>query len=270
MDNPGNLVRYESVSMTYPSTRGRPPLRALEPVTFAVEPGEFICLVGPSGCGKTTLLKITAALLMPTEGTVVFRDSPLTAPSRSIGVMFQRPVLLPWRTVEKNAYLPAEIAGTMSATVAERVEQVLDMVGLREFATALPDQLSGGMQQRAALARTLAYEPELLLMDEPFGALDEFTREAMNLELSELTDQAGITSVFVTHNIPEAVFLADRVVVMSARPGRISGIVDVPFPKPRRVEFMREPAFTELTFEVRSILAEAEKSRHMVREEHQA
>jgi NitT/TauT family transport system ATP-binding protein len=135
---------------------------------------------------------------------------------------------------------------------------VLSMVGLHDFATALPDQLSGGMQQRAALARTLVYEPELLLMDEPFGALDEFTREAMNLELSELTSQSGITSLFVTHNIPEAVFLADRVIVMSPRPGRVSGVVEVPFPKPRTVDFMRDPKFTDLTFEVRSILAEAE------------
>lgn len=244
--------------MTYPSTRGRPPLRALEPVNLSIERGEFVCLVGPSGCGKTTLLKITAALLAPTQGTVLFRDASLTEPSRSIGVMFQKPVLLPWRTVEKNAYLPAEISGTMSSAVVERVARVLDMVGLRDFTTALPDHLSGGMQQRAALARTLAYEPEVLLMDEPFGALDEFTRETMNLELSELTQQAGITSLFVTHNIPEAVFLADRVVVMSPRPGRISGIVEVPFPKPRTVNFMRDPAFTELTFEVRSILADAE------------
>lgn len=244
--------------MTYPSTRGRPPLRALEPVNLSIERGEFICLVGPSGCGKTTLLKITAALLTPTQGTVVFKDASLTEPSRSIGVMFQKPILLPWRTVEKNAYLPAEISGTMSSAVVERVARVLDMVGLRDFTTALPDHLSGGMQQRAALARTLAYEPEVLLMDEPFGALDEFTRETMNLELSELTQQAGITSLFVTHNIPEAVFLADRVVVMSPRPGRISGIVEVPFPKPRTVDFMRDPAFTELTFEVRSILADAE------------
>jgi NitT/TauT family transport system ATP-binding protein len=182
--------------------------------------------------------------------------------------MFQKPVLLPWRTVEKNAYLPAEISGTMSSAIVERVSRVLAMVGLHEFATALPDQLSGGMQQRAALARTLAYEPELLLMDEPFGALDEFTREAMNLELSDLTHQAGITSLFVTHNIPEAVFLADRVVVMSPRPGRVSGIVEVPFPKPRRVEYMRDPAFTELTFEVRSILSDAEDKSAEGQEEH--
>jgi NitT/TauT family transport system ATP-binding protein len=254
-----SLVTYESVSMTYPSRRGRAPLRALEPVNLSIDRGEFICLVGPSGCGKTTLLKITAALLAPTQGSVLFKDSPLTEPSRSIGVMFQKPVLLPWRTVEKNAYLPAEIAGTMGPDTVARVSQVLKMVGLEDFATALPDQLSGGMQQRAAMARTLAYEPELLLMDEPFGALDEFTREAMNLELSELTSQAGITSLFVTHNISEAVFLADRVVVMSPRPGRVSGVVEVPFPKPRRVDFMRDPAFTQLTFEVRSILAEAER-----------
>ena len=263
----GSLVRYENVSMTYPSTRGRAALRALEPVTLSIDRGEFICLVGPSGCGKTTLLKITAALLAPTQGAVVFKDEPLTEPSRSIGVMFQKPVLLPWRTVEKNAYLPAEISGTMGPAIVERVARVLAMVGLYDFTTALPDHLSGGMQQRAALARTLAYEPELLLMDEPFGALDEFTREAMNFELSELTQQVGITSLFVTHNIPEAVFLADRVVVMSPRPGRISGIVEVPFPQPRTVDFMRDPAFTELTFEVRSILSDAEAKSAGMQEE---
>lgn len=252
------LVRYEGVSMTYPSTRGRAPLRALEPVDLAIRPGEFICLVGPSGCGKTTLLKITGGLLPPTEGTVYFKDSQLTEPNRSIGIMFQRPVLLPWRTVEKNAYLPAEISGTMSQSIKDRVSKVLSMVGLHEFANALPNHLSGGMQQRAALARTLTYEPELLLMDEPFGALDEFTRETMNLELSQLTNSVGTTSLFVTHNIPEAVFLADRVVVMSPRPGRISGIVEVPFDKPRQVDIMRDPKFTELVFEVRSILSDAE------------
>lgn len=266
-DRKSGLVEYDNVSMTYPSVRGRPALRALEPVTLSIERGEFICLVGPSGCGKTTLLKITAALLAPTQGSVSFKDAPLTEPSRSIGVMFQKPVLLPWRTVEKNAYLPAEISGTMSSAVVERVARVLDMVGLHDFATALPDHLSGGMQQRAALARTLAYEPEVMLMDEPFGALDEFTRETMNLELSDLTQQAGITSLFVTHNIPEAVFLADRVVVMSPRPGRISGIVEVPFPRARTVDFMRDPAFTELTFEVRSILSDAEENSARAQEE---
>lgn len=261
-----SLLRYDSVSMTYPSRRGRPPLKALEPVNLTVNRGEFICLVGPSGCGKTTLLKLTAALLTPTQGSVVFKGASLSEPNRAIGVMFQKPVLLPWRTVEKNAFLPAEIAGTMGPDTADRVARVLAMVGLHDFATALPDQLSGGMQQRAALARTLVYEPELLLMDEPFGALDEFTREAMNLELSELTSQSGITSLFVTHNIPEAVFLADRVVVMSPRPGRVSGVVDVPFSKPRTVDFMRDPTFTELTFQVRSILAEAEEESRKAKE----
>jgi NitT/TauT family transport system ATP-binding protein len=154
----------------------------------------------------------------------------------------------------------------MGPSIADRVTKVLTMVGLHDFATALPDQLSGGMQQRAALARTLVYEPELLLMDEPFGALDEFTRETMNLELSQLTHQAEITSLFVTHNIPEAVFLADRVVVMSPRPGRVSGVIEVPFPKPRTVEFMRDPAFTDLTFEVRSILSDAEAKSAKIEE----
>lgn len=261
MTGESGLLRYEGISMTYPSTRGRAPLRALEPVDLQVQRGEFICLVGPSGCGKTTLLSITGGLLRPTNGTVFFKDIPLTEPDRSIGIMFQRPVLLPWRTVEKNAYLPAEIAGTMSPTIKTRVSQVLSMVGLHDFADALPNHLSGGMQQRAALARTLTYEPELLLMDEPFGALDEFTRETMNLELSQLTSNLGTTSLFVTHNIPEAVFLADRVVVMSPRPGRISGIVEVPFAKPRKVDVMRDPKFTDLVFEVRSILSDAESKQ---------
>ena len=262
---PGQLKSMDTVldcrgiAKTYPAVQNRPALRALEPVSLAVSRGEFICLVGPSGCGKTTLLNITAALLDPTEGDVLFNGSPLTEPNRAIGMMFQAPVLLPWRTVEKNALLPAEISGTQGPEIVQRISQVLKMVGLQEFATALPDHLSGGMQQRAALARTLAYEPELLLMDEPFGALDEFTREAMNLELSQLTRNAGITSLFVTHNIPEAVFLADRVVVMSPRPGRVSGIVEVPFEQPRSVDTMRESLFTELTFQVRSILSAAEE-----------
>lgn len=232
-------------------------LRALEAVDLTIRRGEFVTLVGPSGCGKSTLLNITGALLAASEGMIAFKGQPLTEPHRQIGVMFQAPVLLPWRTVEKNVLLPAEIYGLPAASVQDRVRRVLNVVGLADFRDAYPHQLSGGMQQRAALARVLAYEPEVLLMDEPFGALDEFTRETMNLELSRLTREAGITVLFVTHNIPEAVFLADRVVVMSPRPGRVSGIVDVPFDQPRVVETMRDPSFTDLTFQVRSILAGA-------------
>lgn len=252
------ILTFDGVAKTYKTPMAASGyLRALEAVDLTITKGEFITLVGPSGCGKSTLLNITAALLTASEGSISFKGKPLTEPHRQIGVMFQAPVLLPWRTVEKNVLLPAEIQGTPAQSVMDRVRRVLGIVGLSEFQHAYPHQLSGGMQQRAALARVLAYEPEVLLMDEPFGALDEFTRESMNLELSRLTREAGITVLFVTHNIPEAVFLADRVVVMSPRPGRVSGVVDVPFPNPREIEVMRDPAFTELTFQVRSILSGA-------------
>jgi NitT/TauT family transport system ATP-binding protein len=171
-----------------------------------------------------------------------------------MGFMFQRPVLLPWRSVEKNVLLPAEVFGTTGTEIAERARETIELVGLSEFRTALPQQLSGGMQQRVALARVLTYRPKILLMDEPFGALDEFTRESMNLELMRLTRPLGITVIFVTHNIAEAVFLSDRVAVMSARPGRLSGVVDVPFGTERAVDLMRKHEFTELVFEIRELL----------------
>jgi NitT/TauT family transport system ATP-binding protein len=254
--NDAPILAFQGVAKTYKTPMAASGyLRALEAVDLKVQKGEFITLVGPSGCGKSTLLNITAALLDATEGEVFFKGEPLKEPHRQVGVMFQAPVLLPWRTVEKNALLPAEIYGLPTTSVTDRVRSVLSIVGLSDFRDAYPHQLSGGMQQRAALARVLAYEPEVLLMDEPFGALDEFTRETMNLELSRLTRESGITVLFVTHNIPEAVFLADRVVVMSPRPGRVSGVVDVPFAHPREVDMMRDPAFTELTFHVRSILS---------------
>jgi NitT/TauT family transport system ATP-binding protein len=254
------ILSFDGVAKTYKTPMAASGyLHALEAVSLDVQPGEFITLVGPSGCGKSTLLNITAALLEATEGRVTFKGEPVDEPRRQVGVMFQAPVLLPWRTVEQNVLLPAEIYRLPAGSMVDRVRRVLEVVHLADFREAYPAQLSGGMQQRAALARVLAYEPEVLLMDEPFGALDEFTREAMNLELLRLTHDAGITVLFVTHNIPEAVFLADRVVVMSPRPGRVSGIVDVPFEHPRVVEMMRDPLFTELTFKVRSILAGAER-----------
>jgi NitT/TauT family transport system ATP-binding protein len=171
-----------------------------------------------------------------------------------MGFMFQTAVLLPWRTVESNVMLPAEVYGLDPKTVREKARSVIEAVGLKDFIKAYPKQLSGGMQQRVALARVLTYEPEILLMDEPFGALDEFTREAMNLELMRITQSAGITCVFVTHNITEAVFLSDKVVVMTPRPGKVSGIVDVTLPRPREIETMKDPAFADLIFEVRNLL----------------
>ncbi|MGH8951310.1 MAG: ABC transporter ATP-binding protein [Acidimicrobiia bacterium] len=249
----GVILELDSVAKTY-RTKGRGNVEALRPVDLQIPEGSFVSLVGPSGCGKTTLLNMIAGLLPPTAGRITFEGEHMAGPSRDMGVMFQRPVLLPWRTVEKNVMLPAEVFGQQGSSIEERVAETLDMVGLADFSQSLPQHLSGGMQQRVALARVLAYRPKVLLMDEPFGALDEFTREAMNVELLRLTRPAGITVVFVTHNIAEAVFLSDRVVVMSSRPGRVAGVIDVPFDDPREIEVMRERTFTELVFEVRELL----------------
>jgi NitT/TauT family transport system ATP-binding protein len=251
------ILELDSVAKTY-RTKGRGALEALRPVQLQIPEGSFVSLVGPSGCGKTTLLNMVAGLLPPTAGRVLFEGQPLSGPSRDMGVMFQRAVLLPWRTVEKNVMLPAEVFGQDPSSMQERVAETLEMVGLADFSNALPQHLSGGMQQRVALARVLAYRPKVLLMDEPFGALDEFTREAMNVELLRLTRPAGITVVFVTHNISEAVFLSNKVVVMSPRPGRVTGVIDVPFDDPREIDVMREQTFTELVFEVRELLNKEE------------
>ena len=251
------ILELDSVAKTY-RTRGGGAVEALKPVRLQIQEGSFVSLVGPSGCGKTTLLNIIAGLLPPTSGRVLFEGEPLVEPSRDMGVMFQRPVLLPWRTVEKNVMLPAEVFGLPSSSIRDRISETLEMVGLGDFSHALPQHLSGGMQQRVALARVLAYRPKVLLMDEPFGALDEFTREAMNLELLRLTRPSRMTVVFVTHNISEAVFLSSQVVVMSPRPGRVAGVIDVPFEEPRGIEVMRERTFTELVFEVRELLKKEE------------
>ncbi|HEU4915729.1 MAG TPA: ABC transporter ATP-binding protein [Acidimicrobiia bacterium] len=251
------ILELDSVAKTY-RTKGRGDVEALRPVQLPIPEGSFVSLVGPSGCGKTTLLNIVAGLLPPTAGRVLFEGQPLAGPSRDMGIMFQRAVLLPWRTVEKNVMLPAEVFGQEPSSMQERVAETLEMVGLTDFSNALPQHLSGGMQQRVALARVLAYRPKVLLMDEPFGALDEFTREAMNVELLRLTRPAGITVVFVTHNISEAVFLSHKVVVMSPRPGRVTGVIDVPFDDPREIDVMRQQTFTELVFEVRELLNKEE------------
>lgn len=247
-------MKIDGVAKVYGATATTPAVRALEPVHLDVRQGEFISCVGPSGCGKTTLLNIVAGLVPATRGQVLLEGTPLNQPSRDVGVMFQSPVLLPWRTVEKNVLLPGEIFGRDREAVRDKARAVLETVGLAEFLTALPGQLSGGMQQRVALARVLTYDPKILLMDEPFGALDEFTREAMNLELKRIANQSNVTVLFVTHNIAEAVFLADRVVVMSPRPGRVTGVVDVDLGRSRDIEVMHDPKFVDLTFDVRGKL----------------
>jgi len=252
-ESPRPILEIRGVSKTYNSATG-PGVRALEPVDLSIRPGEFISFVGPSGCGKSTLLNIVAHLLEPTTGSIAIEGVEQRSPSRQVGFMFQAPVLLPWRTVEQNVLLPADIFGIGHKEIVDKAREVIGRVGLGDFTKAYPKQLSGGMQQRVALARVLTYEPKILLMDEPFGALDEFTREAMNLELIRIARSAGITVIFVTHNIQEAVFLADRVVVMSPRPGRVSGVIDIPFGQTREIDLMHSTTFTDLTFEVRNIL----------------
>ncbi|MDR1797353.1 MAG: ABC transporter ATP-binding protein [Clostridiales Family XIII bacterium] len=226
---------------------------ALEGVTLDVEKGEFISLLGPSGCGKTTLLRIIANLLEPTSGTVtVAGGTPEQArKNRKYGIVFQRPVLQSWRTVRKNIELPLEIMHVPPEERRARSDAMLKMIRLRNFVDAYPDELSGGMQQRVGIARALVIEPEILLMDEPFSALDEFTRERLQGDLLSIWQESKKTIVFVTHNIAEAVYLSDRVCVFSPRPGRLSAVVDVKLPRPRPPEIRDTAEFVEYVARVR-------------------
>jgi NitT/TauT family transport system ATP-binding protein len=251
-DSPAPIIEAKGVSKKFRLEHDV--VSALEEVDISITRGEFVSFVGRSGCGKSTFLNIVAGLLEPTSGGVFITGERVMEPSRRVGFMFQSPVLLPWRTVESNVLMPAEVFGMDVKALLPKARSVLETVGLSDFLTAYPKQLSGGMQQRVALARVLTYEPEVLLMDEPFGALDEFTREAMNLELLRLAEKANITVLFVTHNIAEAVFMSDRVVVMTPRPGKVAGIVDVPLPHPREIAVMQDHRFTDLVFEIRGIL----------------
>jgi len=248
------VVEIRGVSKTF--TTGRGPITALEGIDLAIQPGEFVSLIGPSGCGKSTLLRLIGDLTPPTAGSVTVNGKPARQArlNREYGMVFQAPVLMDWRTVQRNVELPLEIMGADKAERARRASAMLDLVELGEFARAYPWQLSGGMQQRVAIARALAFDPKLLLMDEPFGALDEMTRERLNLELMRVWRQTGTTIVFVTHSIPEAVFLSTRVVVMSARPGRISKIVDVDLPQPRTVQTRELDRYFEHITTVREAL----------------
>jgi NitT/TauT family transport system ATP-binding protein len=240
------------LSKTYTSNAGS--LLALDDVTLKIEQGDLVSLLGPSGCGKSTLLNLFGGLLDASAGDLLFQGKPVTGPSRDIGMMFQSPVLFPWRTILENVMLSVEILGLDRKEYTERARGVLASVGLDKFVDAYPKQLSGGMQQRAALSRVLVYDPKVLLLDEPFGALDEFTREAMNLELLRLWEERGYTIILVTHNISEAVFLSKRVAVMTPRPGRVAEIVEVDLPQPRTRDVMRSDRFSQLCFDVRGVL----------------
>ena len=234
----------------------QPATTALEGIDLAIRAGEFLSLIGPSGCGKSTLLRIIGDLTAPSRGTVVVNGKPADRArrDRDYGMVFQAPVLFEWRTVEDNVKLPLEIQGAGSAKRTARAREMLELVELGDFLGHYPYQLSGGMQQRVAIARALAFEPAILLMDEPFGALDEMTRERMNSEVLRIWERTGTTVVFVTHSIPEAVFLSSRVVVMSARPGRITKVIDVDLPRPRNEDTRETRRYFELVTEVREAL----------------
>ena len=230
---------------------------ALHGIDLAIEAGEFISLIGPSGCGKSTLLRTIGDLVQPTSGTIVVngKSAQRARRDRDYGIVFQDPVLYDWRTVAKNIALPLEMLGWNRARRARRVEEMLELVELGGFEGHHPWQLSGGMQQRVSIARALSFSPALLLMDEPFGALDEMTRERLNIELLRIWQETSSTIVFVTHSISEAVFLSTRVVVMSARPGRIAELIDVDLPQPRTAETREEARYFELVTAVREALA---------------
>ena len=238
------IVALRDLAKTYPSKSG--PVRALEQVSFEVGEREFVTVVGPSGCGKSTLLKIVAGLVPITGGGVHVFGAPVTGPLSGVGMVFQAPVLLKWRSALDNVLFPIEILRRDRRQYVDTAQQLLRLVGLEGFERSYPRELSGGMQQRVAIARALIHDPTLLLMDEPFGALDAMTREQMNLELLRIWSERQKSTILITHSIQEAVFLADRVVVMTPRPGRVATIVEVNLPRPRTSATRLTPAFLTL------------------------
>ena len=253
MNSVPSFIQLDSVRKVYRGRREE--FLAVSDVTFDVEVGELVCMVGPSGCGKTTVLKILAGLHSHEDGTVrIGSQSDSFDPARDIGMVFQQPLLLKWRRVIENVVLPAEILGLNMGEAKERARHLLDMVGLSGFAQSYPYELSGGMQQRAAIARALVHDPKLILMDEPFGALDALTREKMNLELLRIWSESGKTIVFVTHGIQEAVFLGSRVVVLTAGPARMADNFLVDLPYPRVLDMKTQEAFGGYTRRIYRLL----------------
>jgi NitT/TauT family transport system ATP-binding protein len=253
-----DLIALDRVGMVYTTASGA--VEALREISLGVAAGEFAALVGPSGCGKSTLLRIIAGLRPATSGAVAVAGRRVDGPLHAVGMVFQAPILLKWRRVLDNVLLPAELAGLDSRRHQDRARELLRLVGLDGFADKYPRELSGGMQQRAALCRALLLDPPILLMDEPFGALDAMTRDELNLELLRVWgegNQRRKTIVFVTHSIPEAVFLADRVVVLTPRPGRVASIVPVSLPRPRTVALRASGDFGALTFQIHESLMRA-------------
>lgn len=248
---PEIVISAQNLDLTFETNDG--PVHALKDITLDIAEGEFVSLIGPSGCGKTTLLRVIADLEKPTGGTVSINGmTPEQARlARAYGYVFQQAALLPWRTIEDNISLPLEVMGLDKATRTGRIKSNLELVNLAGFEKKFPWQLSGGMQQRASIARALAVEPAMLLMDEPFGALDEIVRDHLNEQLNQLWDRTNKTVIFVTHSIPEAVFLSTKIVVMSPRPGRVHDVIDCNLPRERTLDIRETPEFLEIAHRVR-------------------
>ncbi|HXJ84697.1 MAG TPA: ABC transporter ATP-binding protein [Candidatus Methylomirabilis sp.] len=250
------MIAVRDVSKIF-TTRAGDTVVAIENVTLDVGADEFVTIVGASGCGKSTLLKLIGGLIAPTTGQILLRGALVTRPSRDTGMVFQNPVLLPWRSVRDNILFPIEILGWPLREYRTEADRLIGLVGLRGFEHSIPRELSGGMQQRVSICRALIHDPPLLLMDEPFGALDAMTREELGMELLSVWSERRKTVVFVTHSIPEAILLADRVVVMASRPGRIVTSVAIALPRPRALEMEFQKEFEEYSKIIRSAIAAA-------------
>jgi len=248
--SPDVLIEARGVSKIYQSKDG--PVESLKPLDFSIREGEFVSVVGPSGCGKSTLLKMVAGLLPISGGTLSLAGHPIKGPQKDVGIVFQSAVLLAWRSVEDNILLQAEIRHLPKEASRQRARELMQMAGLTGFEKKYPWQLSGGMQQRASICRALLHDPAVLLMDEPFGALDAMTREKMNLELQRIWSASKKTVLLITHSIPEAIFLSDRVIVMSERPGSIAAIYDIDLPRPRPLDVMGTERFAEYARRLRA------------------
>ena len=243
-------LSIETLDVTYVSARGQ--LTAVRDLSLTVADGEFVAVLGPSGCGKSTLLNIASGLLAPSRGRVTIQGQAVTGPRRDVGIVFQQPTLLPWKTVLENVLVPIQAMGMTVSEHVKRARELVHLVRLDGFENHYPNELSGGMQQRVGIARGFMHDPQLMLMDEPFAALDAMTREHMSDELQAMWMQTGKSVLFITHSIPEAVYLADRVVVLSERPGTVVDVVDVPLARPRRVETLGSPEFNAICNRLRA------------------
>ncbi|KHF37971.1 ABC transporter ATP-binding protein [Halalkalibacter okhensis] len=250
LSNDTSDIVLNNVNKIYKTREGKD-LHAIKDVSLSVEKGEFVSILGPSGCGKSTLLNILCGLLDPSDGEVLIGGEPIKGPRKDLGVVFQQPLLLPWLKVIDNVLIPVDVQDRKRSEYMGRAMHLLEIVGLKGFEKKYPSELSGGMQQRVGIVRSLVHDPSLLLMDEPFSALDAMTRESMSVELQRIWKETGKTILFITHSISEAVFLSDRVAVMSSRPGRIARIINVGLPRPRSIEIMNTDQFGVYTKQIR-------------------